>query len=1010
MIASGELFLLNGGTGGELRPLPRFLNRNVRVVSSNFDRLYVGCEPPVCPPGLERSPCDVWCFQGDKCEPTHCPEFGVIGDTIRQIAVGSSHMLVLTQSGAVYSRGTAFYGSTGHGGAKDVPDFALVPALKQRRANFVAAGPHFSVVITESGDVYSWGQAFHGETGLLSQVEAVPRFAHEVSKYRIVEVSCGSCHVVARTEALQCLTWGENSSGQLGVGKKCKPMYRPNLLESIPSEIQGVSAGWAHTVAVGSDGAAYAWGLNSHGQLGVGDNNMRMAPELLHGLKDQHHVESALAAKTMTIFLASSNQALLCGQIPCSPGAELTAAFGTDQFGNTDTGCLLTPLPLALSAGCWRSELSSVLAFDGGALGFARSKVFRVAPNLAPVEGGTRVRVYMTGLPFDEPREEEPDAHLVQHSIPVRVRLRSELPACECVVDGTIVAADTVEFESPDVTGTPLGTEVLKDNTIAVQLKVSIDGGLTWTPERHDARELADLMCQGGPHSPLPMRCGDSILTPTQREEELQQAKAAALLWYCWWPKEGPSHVEPTCAVVTGSTEVLLNVALPRQLPADYITVKFTCEPLLPADVPPPEVAATAVVDELGDGTSTLDAQTPCQVPAVECQELSVCAWLEPGRGVKCNSPPFDAETLHLYKHSLQLSLDGRVFLPRILPCYILNPRMTGLEPCLGPLLEETRVSIKATGLADSSVRRVRLTFPAALGWAAKELPINKDCTSGELWFVMPNLAVEVRHRMNEMAATAVETPPVPPATATETIETGSVAGDGGLAEAAVLESPATFNDGGLHATEVQVELSLNGQDFTRDNVSFMYYRSFATKAVQVVATADGANASAEPAKEDPKGKKASKANVEEVTFITVAPGSKLGIPMGLVLQTSFAVLRVALATKIEGEEPQPFREKDLPAQFETIVPPPPPPPEPDPKAKNAPRDAPPPEKPLDPTPIDMITALAPGIGIQELPEGAVLLMTGFSVSMNGRSFVPCPPPLVPLRLEPLPANFGGDF
>lgn len=323
----------------------------------------------------------------------------------------------------------------------------------------------------------------------------------------------------------------------------------------------------------------------------------------------------------------------------------------------------------------------------------------------------------------------------------------------------------------------------------------------------------------------------------------------------------------------------------------------------------------------------------------------------------------------------------------------------------MGPVLEETRVSIKATGIADSSVRRVRLTFPATLGWAAKELPVNIDCTKGELWFIMPSLAAEARDRMDEAAATDAETPLVPPAVTMETIENGSAAGDEGSPEAAV-PGPVTFYDGGLHATKVQVELSLNGQDFTQDHVCFMYYGSFATEAVQVVVMADGGSASAEPVKEDPKAKKGSKANVEEPTFITVTPGSKLGIPMRLVLQTSFAVLRITLATKIDGEEPKPFKEEDSPAHFEIITPPPPPPPEPDPKAKNQP----PPDKPLDPTPIDMITALTPGIGIQDLPEGAVLLMTGFSVSLNGKSFVPCPPPQTPLRLEPVPASFGGDF
>lgn len=105
----------------------------------------------------------------------------------------------------------------------------------------------------------------------------------------VYEVSCGHSHVLARTQMQQCVSWGlgpspfmalrvhrgENTCGQLGLGQKSKPTYKPQLLSTIPSQVLVVSAGWAHSVAVGTDGRAYAWGLNSHGQLGIGDTTNR---------------------------------------------------------------------------------------------------------------------------------------------------------------------------------------------------------------------------------------------------------------------------------------------------------------------------------------------------------------------------------------------------------------------------------------------------------------------------------------------------------------------------------------------------------------------------------------------------------------------------------------------------------------------------------------------------------------------------------------------------------------
>ena len=42
-----------------------------------------------------------------------------------------------------------------------------------------------------------------------------------------------------------------------------------------------VAAGCAHTMAVGVDGALWAWGMGFFGQLGLGDTNDRLVPTLV---------------------------------------------------------------------------------------------------------------------------------------------------------------------------------------------------------------------------------------------------------------------------------------------------------------------------------------------------------------------------------------------------------------------------------------------------------------------------------------------------------------------------------------------------------------------------------------------------------------------------------------------------------------------------------------------------------------------------------------------------------
>lgn len=47
------------------------------------------------------------------------------------------------------------------------------------------------------------------------------------------------------------------------------------------------------------------------------------------------------------------------------------------------------------------AELSEIVAFDKGAIAFARSTVYKVSPKVAPIEGGTKVRVHVTGIPYE---------------------------------------------------------------------------------------------------------------------------------------------------------------------------------------------------------------------------------------------------------------------------------------------------------------------------------------------------------------------------------------------------------------------------------------------------------------------------------------------------------------------------------------------------------------------------------------------------------------------------------
>ncbi len=90
-------------------------------------------------------------------------------------------------------------------------------------------------------------------------------------------VACGWAHTVALRSDGSLWAWGDHDRGQLGLGAITADRDSPAEVDA-GTTWQAVSCGYDFTVAIRSDGTLWAWGDNDTGELGLGDETQKDSP------------------------------------------------------------------------------------------------------------------------------------------------------------------------------------------------------------------------------------------------------------------------------------------------------------------------------------------------------------------------------------------------------------------------------------------------------------------------------------------------------------------------------------------------------------------------------------------------------------------------------------------------------------------------------------------------------------------------------------------------------------
>lgn len=141
----------------------------------------------------------------------------------------------------------------------------------------VSAGDEHTGAIKTDGTLWLWGSNIFvqlGDNTTASKSSPVQIFGGGTN-WKLV--SCGTYHSVAIKTDGTAWAWGTNSSGQLG-DNTVSPKSSPVQTISTGTNWKTISAGGFYSMAIKTDGTLWSWGQNSYGQLGDNTITNRSSP------------------------------------------------------------------------------------------------------------------------------------------------------------------------------------------------------------------------------------------------------------------------------------------------------------------------------------------------------------------------------------------------------------------------------------------------------------------------------------------------------------------------------------------------------------------------------------------------------------------------------------------------------------------------------------------------------------------------------------------------------------
>src|SRR4051812_28880241 len=217
--------------------------------------------------------------------PTSASPVAVPIPTLASVSIGNAqHMCGVTSAALAVCWGRGGEGQLGDG-TDGATGNAVTYAQADAQWRSISVSRLSTCAVSTQGKGYCWGLNQRGNIGdtALAIGARVNRPSLVIAGIEFSSVVAGWLHScgVATSGATYC--WGDNTSGQLGIGTSDTDIHPRPLLVSFTEKFAQLSLGSRVTCGITVDKRAFCWGRNATGQLGDGTTTDRTTPTAVGG-------------------------------------------------------------------------------------------------------------------------------------------------------------------------------------------------------------------------------------------------------------------------------------------------------------------------------------------------------------------------------------------------------------------------------------------------------------------------------------------------------------------------------------------------------------------------------------------------------------------------------------------------------------------------------------------------------------------------------------------------------